>query len=137
MRDVIKCGINWIKFWNSWRNFGFTVFNFYLKLKSIFLVSSFTFKLFAFGHIHNVVSTLVNVVKLDIENVNVVLNLPNVVNNNVEIYNVDTALFNIANFKVDVRNVVLTLIWCCPTLLRHINIATTLKQRWNVSWYKL
>ena len=43
------------------------------------------FTFFSNGHIHNVVSTLPNVVKIDIENEQVVSTLPDVVQINVEI----------------------------------------------------
>ena len=67
-------------------------------------------KFIFYGHIHNVVSTWLNVVEIDVENDNVVSTLPNVVQINVEIDNVDSTLFNIVNSNVDVRNVVSTLI---------------------------
>ena len=66
--------------------------------------------LFSNGHIRNVVSTLPNVVKINVENDNVVSTLSNVVQINVEIGNVDSTLLNVVNFNVDVHNVVSTLI---------------------------
>ena len=52
-----------------------------MKLKNLKLCSpcvfSFLFFFFAYGHIHNVVSTLPNVVKTDVENDNFVLKLWN------------------------------------------------------------
>ena len=48
--------------------------------------------------------------------------------------NVDLTLFNVVNFNLEVRNVALMLIWCWGTSRRHINLKTTLKQRWNVCW---
>ena len=86
------------------------------------------------GHIHNAVSTLLNLVKIYVENDNVVSTLSNVVQINVEIGNVDSTLFNVVNFNVDVHNVVPTLIWRCTTWRRHINLKATLKRRWNVCW---
>ena len=77
----------------------------------------------------NVVSTLVNVVKLDVENDNIILTLSNVVNINVEIDNVDSTWFNVVNFIVDIHNVVSTSIWRSLTSQRHINLTKTLKQR--------
>ena len=74
-----------------------------MKLRNIF----FSFQLFENGHINNVVSTLINVMKLDLEN-DVVLTLPNVVNMNVEISKVDSTLFDVVNFNFN--NVVSTLI---------------------------
>ena len=73
----------------------FSVFSFiYLFLfwsSKIFYFYS-PFQLSANGHIHKVVSTLINVVKLDVEN-------NNVVHINVEIDNVDSTLFNNVNFN--------------------------------------
>ena len=95
------------------------------------------FSLFNFyenGHIHNIVSTLTIVVKLDVDNNSIVSTLSDVVNLNVEIGNVDSTLFNVVNFNVDIHNVVTTLIWNCPTLRRHITLTTTLRQCWNVFW---
>ena len=89
-----------------------------LKLKKIlFLNQGLIF--FPICHIRNVVSTLPNVVKIDVENHNVVSTLSNVV-----------------QFNVDVRNVASTLIWRCATSWRHINLKTTLNRRWNVCWVK-
>ena len=51
-----------------------------------------SFRLFKNGHIRNVVSTLINVVKLNDENNNIGLTLSNVVNINVEIDNIDLTL---------------------------------------------
>ena len=82
-----------------------------LKLKKLILF--FTRGLFFFfsnGHIRNVVSTLINVLKIDVENDNVISTLSNVVQINVEIDNVDSTLFNVVNFNVDLHNVVSTLI---------------------------
>ena len=103
---------------------------FFWKLKNIFC----SFELFENGHIHNVVSTLTNVVKRDVENNKIVSTLPNVVNIKVEIENVDSTLFNVVNFNVDIKNVVSTLIWRCPTSRRHIILTTTLSQLWNICW---
>ena len=54
------------------------------------------------GHIRNVVSTLPNFLKIDIENDNVVSTLSKVVQFNVEIHNVVSTLLNFVNcFNVD------------------------------------
>ena len=104
-----------------------------LKLKNVILFLNWALILFfANDHIHNIVSTLPNVVKIYVENDNVVSTLSNVVQMNVEMDNVDSTLFNVVNFNVDVHNVVSTLIWRCATSRRHINLKTTLKRRWNV-----
>ena len=58
-------------------------YDLYLKRKNILLVSSFIFQFFVFGHIHNVVSTLANVEKVDVKN-----------------DNVDSTLFDFLNFNV-------------------------------------
>ena len=92
------------------------------------------FLFFSNGHIHNVVLTLPNVVKIDVKNYNVVSMMSNVVQINFELNNVDSTLLNVANFNVDVHSVVPTLIWSCATSRRHINLKTTLKRRWIVSW---
>ena len=64
---------------------------------------------FGNGHFHNVVSTLTNVVKLNLEKDNVVSMLSKLVHINVEIHNVDSMLFNV-NSNVEIQNVVSTMI---------------------------
>ena len=59
-----------------------------LKLKNIILFFNRGLIFFSNGHICNVVSTLPNVVKIDVENDNVVSTLSNVVQFNVEKHNV-------------------------------------------------
>ena len=59
-----------------------------LKLKNIILFLNRGLIFFSNGHIRNVVSTLPNVVKIDVENDNVVSTLSNVVQFNVEKHNV-------------------------------------------------
>ena len=76
-----------------------------LKLKNIILFLNRGFFFFSNGHIHNVVSTLPNVVKIDVEDDNIVLKLYNA-----EIHNVVSTLPNVVNFHIDVHNVVPTLI---------------------------
>ena len=87
-----------------------------LKLKNIvlFLTRGLIF-FFSNGHIHNVVSTLPNVVKIYFENDNVVKMkmIIYVENDNVvqiEIDSVDSTLLNVLNFNVDVHNVASALI---------------------------
>ena len=81
------------------------------------------------GHFRNVVSTLTNVVKLDVEKENVVLTLSSVAHINVEIHNVDSTLFDVVNSNVEIHNVVSALTGGCTTSRRHINQKATLKQR--------
>ena len=109
--------------------------DFHLKLKNIiWLLLKVYFDCFAKGHIYNVVSTLPNVVKPDVENNNVVSMLSDVVHIDVEIHNVDSMLFNVVNFDVEVHNVVSTMIWGCSTPRRFVNLKPTLNRRWNVCW---
>ena len=107
---------------------------YFLKFKNIILFLNRGLYFFSNGHIRNVVSTLPNVVKIDVENDNVVSTLSNVVQFNVEIHKVVSTLSNVVNFNVDVHNVVSTLIWRCATSWRHINLKTTMNWRWNVCW---
>ena len=81
-----------------------------LKLKNIILILNRGLIFFLNGHIRNVISTLPNVVKIDVENENVVSALSNIVQFNVEMHNVVSTLLNVVNFNVDVHNVVSTLI---------------------------
>ena len=90
-----------------------------LKLKNNVLLLNRGLTFFSNGHIRNVISTLPNVVKIDVENNNVV-----------------SRLLNVINFNVDVHNIVLTLIWRCATSRRHTNLKATLNRRWNVCWVK-
>ena len=84
------------------------MFNFFLLFFQKMRFCSF--QRFATGHIHNVVLTLINVVKLDVENNNIVSTLSKVVGIKVEIDNVDSTLFNVESFNVDKYNFVSTLI---------------------------
>ena len=59
-----------------------------LKLKNIILFLNLDLISFLNGHIRNVVSTLSNAVKIDVENDNVVSTLSKVAQINVEIHNV-------------------------------------------------
>ena len=65
---------------------------------------------FSNGHIPNVLSTLPNVVNIDVENDIVNSMLSNVIQFNVEIHNVVSTLLKVVNFNVDVHKVVSTLI---------------------------
>ena len=100
-----------------------------LKLKNIILFFTRGLFFFSNGHIHNVVSTLPDVVKINVENDNVVLTLSNAFQINVKINNVDLTLLNVVNFNIVVRNVISTLIGRCATSRRHINRKTTLNRR--------
>ena len=93
-----------------------------------------SFQHFENYHIHNVVSTLTNVMKLYVENNSIVLTLYNVVSISNERGNVDLTLLNVVNFSVDIDNVVSTLIWHFATSRRHITLTTTLRPGWKVSW---
>ena len=63
------------------------------------------FLFFSNGHIHNVVLTSSNVVKIYVENDNVVSTLYNV-QIIVEMDNADLTLLNVVNLNIDVHNVV-------------------------------
>ena len=76
-----------------------------LKFKNIILFLNRCLYFFPNGHIRNVVSTLPNIVKIDVENGNVVSTLSNVVQ-----FNVVSTLFYVVNFNVDIHNVVSTLV---------------------------
>ena len=96
------------------------------KLKNIIL---FLNRGLFFFQIRNVVSTLPNVVKIDVENDNVVSTLSNVIQFDVEIHHVVSTLLNVVNYNADVHNVVSTLILRCAMSRRHINLKTTLSRR--------
>ena len=91
-----------------------------------------SFELFKNRHIHYFSSMLIKVVKLQVENINILSTLPNVVNINVD--NVDSTLFNVVNFNVDIRKVVFTLIWQIPTSQCYITLIATLRKPWYVCW---
>ena len=63
-----------------------------LKLKNIILFLNRGLIFFSNGHIRNVVSTLPNVVKIDVENDIAVSTLSNVVQFNVDVHNVVSTL---------------------------------------------
>ena len=103
----LKWGKNEEKFWVQYILWSSKIIVFESRL--IFFFSN--------GHIRNVLSTLPNVVKINVENDNVVSTLSNVVKSNVKKH-----------------NVVSTLIRRCATSRRHINLKTTLNRRWNICW---
>ena len=82
----------------------------FFEAQKYYFVFESRLNFFSNGHIRNVVSTLPNVVKIDVENDNVVSTLSNVVQFNVEIHNVVSTLLKVVNFNVDVHKVVSTLI---------------------------
>ena len=98
-----------LKMENKMKNILIPVYSLKIKNIILFLTRGLIF-IFSNGHIHNVVSTLINVVKIYVENDIVVSTLPNVVQINVEMGNVDSTLFNVITFNVDVHNIVSTLI---------------------------
>ena len=123
------------RFWNSTLNVEFIAFNmisfYFLFLFSLSSKISFcSFQFFAKGHSHNVVSMLINVVKLNVENNSIVLTLPNLANITVDKCNVDSTLFNVRNFDFDKHIFDSTLIWRCLTSRRHISLIKTLKPHW-------
>ena len=90
-----------LKWGKNEENLEFSIF--FEDQKYYFLFESRLNFFFLNGHIRNVVSTMPNVVKIDVENDNVVSTLSNVVQFNVEKHNV-------VNFNVYVHSVVSTLI---------------------------
>ena len=123
--------LKWVK---NEENFESSIF---FEAQKYYFVFESRLNFFSNGHIRNVVSTLPNVVKINVENDNVVSTLPNVVQFNVEIHNVVSTFLNNVNFNVDVHNVVSMLIWRCATSRRCINLKITLKWRWNVCQHVL
>ena len=84
---------------------------------------SFVFFLFGNKHFHDVVSTLINILKLDVDKDNVFSTLPKVVCISVEIHNFDSTLYVLVNPNVEIHHVVSTMVW-------HWHISTK-RQRWN------
>ena len=109
----LKWRIKWIRFWVQC-----TLWSTKLLLCFWLEANFFFFFFFSNGHIHNVVSALLKVVKIYVEIDNIVSTLSNIVQINVEIDNVELMLFNVVNFNIDVHNIVSTLIrrWSRTTL---------------------
>ena len=105
------------------------------KLKNNVLLLNRGLIFFSNGHIRNVVSTLPNVVKIDVKNDNVVSTLSNVVQFKVVIHNIVSTLLNVVNFNVDVHNIVSTLVWRCVTSRRHINLNVEPTLKCLLSYY--
>ena len=105
-KEILKATINFLKIFER---FNYALFDFessvlFKTQKNIlFLNPGLIF--FSNGHICNVVSTLPNVAKNDVENDNVVSMLSNVVQFNIEIENVVSMLLNVVNFNVDAHHV--------------------------------
>ena len=74
------------------------------------------------GHFPSVVSTLTDLVKLDVEKDNVDSTLPNFSRINVEIHNVDSMLSNVANSSIEMHN----------DDLRFYHVATSYQPKDNV-----
>ena len=105
---------------HNWKRVLLIIWVIFFWSSKIFFCS---FQLFENGHIHDVVSTLINIAKIYVENNNIVSTLSNVV-----------TLFSVANFNVDIRSVVSKLIWHYPMSQHHITLTTTLRQRWSFCW---
>ena len=118
--------------WGKNEDFESTIF--FEAQKYYFVFESRLNFFFPNGHIRNFVSTLPNVVKIDVENDNLVSTLSNNVQFNVEMYSFVSTLLNVANFNIDVHNFVSTLIWRRATSRRHINLKSTLNRGWSVCW---
>ena len=80
---------------------------------------------FSNGYIRNVVSTLSNFVKIDVESDTWFRRCLTLLNSTLK----SNTVFNVVNFSVDVHNVVSTLIWRCEMLRHYINRKSTLNQR--------
>ena len=123
--ERVKMGKKWRKMLNP---------TYSSKFKNTILFLNRGLYYFSNGHIRNVVSTLPNVVKIDVENDNFVSTLYDVAQFNVKKQNVVSTLFYVVNFNVEIHNVASMLIWRCATSRRHINLKTPLNRRWNVCW---
>ena len=65
---------------------------------------------FGVGNIHNIVSTLLNNVKLDVENDGVISKSSKVAQDDIDIDDVVSTLFDIVNSNVDIHSVVSVLV---------------------------
>ena len=84
--------------------------NIFFEVQKYYFVFESRLIFFSNGPIRNVVSTLPNAVKIDVENDNFVSTLSNAVQFNVEKHNFVSTLFYVVNFNVNIHNVVSTLI---------------------------
>ena len=84
-----------------------------------------SFQLFKNGHIHNVVSTLINVMKLDVENNSIVLTLSNVININVKMLIWRFSTLQISKLTYQ------TFFLCWFDIVRRRNVISHKQQHWN------
>ena len=84
--------------------------NIFFEVQKYYFVFESMLLFFSNGHIRNVVSTLPNVVKIDVENDNFVSTLYDVAQFNVKKQNVVSTLFYVVNFNVEIHNVASMLI---------------------------
>ena len=88
--------------WGKYEDFESTIF---FEAEKYYFAFESRLDFFSNGHIRNVVSTLPNIVKIDVENDNVVLTL-----SNIEIVQFNIEIHNVVNYNDDVHNVVSMLI---------------------------
>ena len=110
---------SWVKMGKKWRKMLSPTYS--LKFKNIILCLNRGLYFLSYGHIRNVVSTLPNVVKIDVENDNVASTLSNIVQFNVVLrckfrhwhtqrcFNVDLTLCDVATSYQPKSNVEPTL----------------------------
>ena len=123
----LKRGTKWRKFWVQHIQFKW----FLLKLESIIMFLTrglfFTFVMVIFTRLFRRGSTLCKST----------LKMTTLFRSCLTLLNVVSTLFNIVNSNFGSYNVVLTLVWCCLTSRRHINLRTTLKclPEMTLFWY--